>query len=326
MAIKIKEKNKGKFTAWAKAHGMSVQQAARHVLRNREKYSSTLIKRANFARNASKWEEGGLYLYPELNIPTKYVRGKEFNADNIPAYATGGEVVKSKSKLNVENNNWMPITERNFYDRAIKPYNDTLTLGQYYATPPQERSKYIPNNKFKIEQGKKGSTANQGYMQYFHNEPIPMGPRNSLNMTPTEVIPEFAGGGFMQALSGAASVLGPIGSIAQAGMGIVNMFGQRAQRKEEERLARLEQERNTDTSQNMAQSSLYNHYIPTFKVGGSFKGKKFGGKPNAEVEGGEVIITPDGTQTNMRGPSHSGGGIDVQLPNESLIISKKYAK
>jgi len=59
--IKIKEQNKGKFTAWAKAHGMSVQQAANTILRNKEKYSPTLIKRANFARNASKWEEGGEY-------------------------------------------------------------------------------------------------------------------------------------------------------------------------------------------------------------------------------------------------------------------------
>jgi hypothetical protein len=34
--IKIKPENKGKFTAWAKSHGMSVQEAARHVLRNKE--------------------------------------------------------------------------------------------------------------------------------------------------------------------------------------------------------------------------------------------------------------------------------------------------
>lgn len=53
--IHIKEENKGKFTASAKRAGMSVQKYARHVLANKEKYSSTLVKRANFARNASKW-------------------------------------------------------------------------------------------------------------------------------------------------------------------------------------------------------------------------------------------------------------------------------
>lgn len=49
--IHIKPENKGKFTAWAKSHGMGVQEAASHVLANKDKYSSTIVKRANFARN-----------------------------------------------------------------------------------------------------------------------------------------------------------------------------------------------------------------------------------------------------------------------------------
>jgi len=59
--IHIKPENKGKFTAYAKAHGKGVQEMAAHILANREDYSSTQIKRANFARNAGKWkkEEGG---------------------------------------------------------------------------------------------------------------------------------------------------------------------------------------------------------------------------------------------------------------------------
>lgn len=59
--IYIKPENKGKFTAWASSHGMSVQEAASHVMANKEKYSSTTVKRANFAKNASKWkkEKGG---------------------------------------------------------------------------------------------------------------------------------------------------------------------------------------------------------------------------------------------------------------------------
>jgi hypothetical protein len=59
--IYIKPENKGKFTAWADAHGMSVQEAASHVMANKEKYSSTTVKRANFAKNASKFkhEKGG---------------------------------------------------------------------------------------------------------------------------------------------------------------------------------------------------------------------------------------------------------------------------
>ena len=59
--IHIKEKNKGKFTQSAKQHGMGVLEFASHVLSNKDKYSSTLVKRANFARNAKAWkhEKGG---------------------------------------------------------------------------------------------------------------------------------------------------------------------------------------------------------------------------------------------------------------------------
>ena len=53
--IHIDPKNKGKFTKSAKAAGMGVQEFARHVLANKEDYSPTQVKRANFARNAKKW-------------------------------------------------------------------------------------------------------------------------------------------------------------------------------------------------------------------------------------------------------------------------------
>lgn len=53
--IKIKKKNRGKFTESAKRAGMGVQEYARHILANKDKYSSTLVKRANFARNSKSW-------------------------------------------------------------------------------------------------------------------------------------------------------------------------------------------------------------------------------------------------------------------------------
>lgn len=53
--IKIKKENRGKFTDSAKRSGMGVQEFASHVLSNKDKYSTTQIKRANFAKNASKW-------------------------------------------------------------------------------------------------------------------------------------------------------------------------------------------------------------------------------------------------------------------------------
>ena len=55
--IHIKKANRGKFTQSAKRAGMGVQEYASHVLANKDKYSPTLVKRANFARNASKWKK-----------------------------------------------------------------------------------------------------------------------------------------------------------------------------------------------------------------------------------------------------------------------------
>jgi len=59
--IEIKPENRGKFTAWAKKRGMSVGEAYRKVLANKDKYPPSIVKMANFARNASKWnkQEGG---------------------------------------------------------------------------------------------------------------------------------------------------------------------------------------------------------------------------------------------------------------------------
>jgi len=49
--IHIKPENKGKFTAYAKSHGKGVQEMASTILANKENYSPTIVKRANFARN-----------------------------------------------------------------------------------------------------------------------------------------------------------------------------------------------------------------------------------------------------------------------------------
>ena len=49
----IKEKNKGKFTAWAKKNmpGKSVCSAASAVMKNKNKYKKPVVKMANFAKN-----------------------------------------------------------------------------------------------------------------------------------------------------------------------------------------------------------------------------------------------------------------------------------
>lgn len=56
--IHIDPSKRGTFKAQATRMGMSVQEAARHILSNKNKYSPAMVKKANFARNFAK-EEGG---------------------------------------------------------------------------------------------------------------------------------------------------------------------------------------------------------------------------------------------------------------------------
>ena len=55
-SIHIAKSKRGTFTAAATKHGMSVQQFANVVLNNPDNYSTAMRKKANFAKNASKWK------------------------------------------------------------------------------------------------------------------------------------------------------------------------------------------------------------------------------------------------------------------------------
>ena len=59
--INIKPSKRGTFTEAAKKRGLGVQEFASKVLANKENYSTAMIRKANFAKNASKWhhEDGG---------------------------------------------------------------------------------------------------------------------------------------------------------------------------------------------------------------------------------------------------------------------------
>lgn len=54
-SIHIAPSKRGTFTAAATKHGMGVQAFASKVLANKDNYSPAMVKKANFARNASKW-------------------------------------------------------------------------------------------------------------------------------------------------------------------------------------------------------------------------------------------------------------------------------
>ena len=55
--IYITPSKRGTFTAAASKHDMGVQEFASKILRNKDSYSPDMVKKANFARNASKWNK-----------------------------------------------------------------------------------------------------------------------------------------------------------------------------------------------------------------------------------------------------------------------------
>lgn len=65
-SINIKPSKRGTFTAAAKKRGKSVQEFASQVLANKENYTPAMVKKANFARNSSKFkhEDGGPIFNP----------------------------------------------------------------------------------------------------------------------------------------------------------------------------------------------------------------------------------------------------------------------
>jgi hypothetical protein len=124
----INPKNKGKFTAWAKSHGMSVQEAASHVMANKENYSPTTVKRANFAKNASTWkhEKGGI-IQPGKTY-------KRIGKRNSYMFDEGGTTTQDQAFDFIRNQGQKP---------AIQDQNEDMIMGPDYILDPSQ-VKYKP--------------------------------------------------------------------------------------------------------------------------------------------------------------------------------------
>ena len=99
--IHIKPSKRGTFTAAAKKHGMGVQAFASKVLANKDDYSPAMVKKANFARNASKWnhkEFGGdmdfNYIIGKNNIYKLGGRRKAVNGLELNPFIIGRQNLK----------------------------------------------------------------------------------------------------------------------------------------------------------------------------------------------------------------------------------------
>jgi hypothetical protein len=73
--IYIKPSKRGTFTAAAKKHGAGVQEFAERVLSNKENYSTAMVKKANFARNAAKWKHQNGGILDELTVTGDRIPG-----------------------------------------------------------------------------------------------------------------------------------------------------------------------------------------------------------------------------------------------------------
>ena len=93
--IYIKPSKRGTFTAAATKHGMDVQEFASKVLNNKEDYSPAMVKKANFARNASRWkkEYGGSMIYT--------INGNIKNGLNVRPKAKYGTIDKKDKDTKV---------------------------------------------------------------------------------------------------------------------------------------------------------------------------------------------------------------------------------
>jgi hypothetical protein len=140
--IEIKPENKGKFTEWAKSRGMTVPGAYNKVMDNTNGYSPSVVKMANFAKNAASWQkqEGGEFeshvMYKgdasqeansyqqhlnlkELGYINKAQTGKEISEEQ-KFYDTTG-VVKRKDKF---------TRSPNYINPVAFETNDNFNIGQ----------------------------------------------------------------------------------------------------------------------------------------------------------------------------------------------------
>ena len=173
--IEIKPENEGKFTRWAEARGMSVQEAASKVMANTDEYPPAVVKMANFAKNAAGWKkEYGGESYQMGGVPQGKVgavnnvstnrnmhwqraplyinpmefeyTNKDFSLGKAAAVAYGGY----KEFLSGDDANKDGVKDGFFRDGSKKAGIRDATKGDYYnykiTQDANDPNKYIADN------------------------------------------------------------------------------------------------------------------------------------------------------------------------------------
>lgn len=129
MEIKIKKKNRGKFTKAAKAAGQSVQEHAHSVLNN-PKATKLQKKRAQFAINSKKWhhKDGGLLMQNGGQILPRYISLLNAGISPQVAFDTSNLSLVEDSRKNKYYSFGKRATNlQDWTKNAV----DSLTIGRY---------------------------------------------------------------------------------------------------------------------------------------------------------------------------------------------------
>lgn len=155
MEIKIKKKNRGKFTKAAKAAGESVQEHAHSVLNN-PKATKLQKKRAQFAVNAKKWhhKDGGLLMQNGGQILPRYTSLLNAGISPQVAFDTSNLSLVEDSRKNKYYSFGKRATNlQDWTKNAV----DSLTVGRYQNL----------NNATNFQQFKQGLK-----QKHYNNRPV----------------------------------------------------------------------------------------------------------------------------------------------------------
>lgn len=144
--INIKKKNRGKFTESANMAGMGVQEYARHILANKDKYSSTLVKRANFARNSAGWKHAlGGYIKDRNDMYNNMLESQTHGGDfsNGVTFINNGGTHEQNPFEGVPMG-VAPDGQPNLVEEGEVLYNDYVFSNRLYPTDKELKEFNLP--------------------------------------------------------------------------------------------------------------------------------------------------------------------------------------
>nr|DAF35542.1 MAG TPA: dynamin-like protein [Crassvirales sp.] len=300
--IHIKPSKRGTFTAAAKKRGKSVQGFASQVLAHKENYSPAMVKKANFARNASKWKhaEGGELLPNDYYLNLFALGGETSILDQASANSEEAKGLKGLlnklSSLGEDNDSLNSINPQSLVNNVSTLFsspqiqsqgmNQTAGVDTENDFDPQ----YIDVTKVKKDFDTKGAITGS------------IGAGSSLGATIGSVVP-----GVGTLVGGAVGAVG--GAIAG---GIKSIFGNKKAKRKERRaknkarglnsMATLESymgkaygfAEGGNLSNLMGRKYFAEGGLTTFNNGGSHEESPIGGIPQGVSETGQINLVEEG--------------------------------